>query len=98
MSSRQHTTKGGSSNRAQSSSRGGAPSRQSEVRAAVDGREHEFIGLVLLGAGVLLGLAMYLDLAGPLGRWGESFLGWFVGLGRYALPIALVASGIALVK
>jgi DNA segregation ATPase FtsK/SpoIIIE, S-DNA-T family len=98
MSSRQHTTKGGSSNRAQSGSRGRASSRQSDVRAAVDGREHEFIGLVLLGAGVLLGLAMYLELAGPLGRWGESFLGWFVGLGRYALPIALVASGIALVK
>ena len=98
MSSRQHSTKSGSSKGTQSGSRGRASSRQSDVRAAVDGREHEFIGLVLLGAGVLLGLAMYLELAGPLGRWAESFLGWFVGLGRYALPVALVASGIALVK
>lgn len=99
MSSRQRTSSGGSSKGAQTGSRGRASSRQrSDVRAAVDGRENEFVGLVLVGVGVLLGLAMYLDLAGPLGRWAESFLGWFVGLGRFALPIALVASGIALVK
>jgi S-DNA-T family DNA segregation ATPase FtsK/SpoIIIE len=98
MSSRQHSTTSGSSKGSQSGSRGRAQSRQSDVRAAVDGREHEFIGLVLIGVGVLLGLAMYLDVAGPLGSWAESFLGWFVGLGRYVLPIALVASGIALVK
>jgi S-DNA-T family DNA segregation ATPase FtsK/SpoIIIE len=68
------------------------------VRAAVQGRENEFAGLIVLGVGVLLGLAMYLDVAGPLGRWAESFLGWFVGLGRFLLPLALVAVGVALVK
>ena len=71
---------------------------QAELRQAVEGREHEFVGIVLLGAGLLLGLAMYLDLAGPLGRGVEAFVGWFLGLGRLVLPIALVSSGVALVK
>jgi DNA segregation ATPase FtsK/SpoIIIE, S-DNA-T family len=71
---------------------------QAELRQAVEGREHEFVGVVLLGMGLLLGLAMYFDLAGPLGRGVETFVGWFLGVGRYVLPIALVSSGIALVK
>ncbi len=68
------------------------------MREAVEGREHEFLGLVLVGVGVLLGLAIYVDLAGPLGRGVEAFVGWFFGLGRYVLPVVLVASGVALVK
>ncbi|MFP5488688.1 MAG: DNA translocase FtsK 4TM domain-containing protein, partial [Acidimicrobiia bacterium] len=71
---------------------------QAELREAVEGREHEFVGVVLLGAGVLLGLAIYLDLAGPLGRGVEAFIGWFLGLGRFVLPVLLVSSGVALVK
>ena len=71
---------------------------QADLKQAVDGREHEFIGFALLVVGVLLGLAMYFDLAGPLGRGVETFVGWFVGLGRYVLPVVLVSSGIALVK
>ena len=54
--------------------------------------------MVLLGVGALLGLAIYFDLAGPLGRGVETFVGWFFGLGRYVLPVVLVASGVALVK
>ncbi|MDW3212541.1 MAG: DNA translocase FtsK 4TM domain-containing protein [Ilumatobacteraceae bacterium] len=71
---------------------------QADLKQAVDGREHEFIGFALLVVGVLLGLAMYFDLAGPLGRGVEAFIGWFVGFGRYVLPVVLVSSGIALVK
>ena len=71
---------------------------QADLRQAVEGREHEFIGLVLVGVGVLLGLAIYFDLAGPLGRGIEAFVGWFLGLGRFVLPVVLVASGVALVK
>ena len=68
------------------------------MRAAVEGREHEFAGIVLIGLAVVLGLAMYLDLAGPLGRGIEAFVGWFVGLGRYLLPVLLASAGVALVK
>ncbi len=71
---------------------------QAELRQAVSGREHEFIGIVLVGAGVLIGLATYFDLAGPLGRAVEAFVGWFLGLGRFVLPVVLVSSGVALVK
>ena len=71
---------------------------QSEIRGAVEGREHEFIGIILIGAGILIGLAVYFDLAGPLGRGIEAFVGWFVGLGRFVLPVVLVSSGVALVR
>lgn len=71
---------------------------QADLKLAVDGREHEFIGFALLVVGVLLGLAMYFDLAGPLGRGVETFIGWFVGLGRFVLPVVLVSAGVALVK
>jgi S-DNA-T family DNA segregation ATPase FtsK/SpoIIIE len=74
------------------------PSRaQTELREAVEGREHEFWGIGLIGAGLLLGLAVYLDLAGPLGRGIETLCGWITGVGRFALPLVLVASGIALI-
>ena len=69
-----------------------------EMREAVNGREHEFLGLGLIGAGVLLGLAVYVNLAGPLGRGVETLIGWFTGIGRYAVPIVLVGVGVALVR
>jgi len=37
------------------------------LRTAVGGREHEFVGIALIGVGVLLGLAVYVDRAGPFG-------------------------------
>ena len=69
-----------------------------EVREAVGGREHEFIGIGLIAAGALLGLAVYLNLAGPLGRGVETLFGWIVGLARYVVPVVLVATGVALIK
>ncbi len=71
---------------------------EDELRTAVGGRESEFIGLGLIGVGVLLGLATYLDLAGPLGRGAETLISWFTGIGRFAVPIVLVATGVALVR
>ena len=49
----------------------------------------ELIGLGLIGAAVLLGLAFYVDLAGPIGRGVETLFGWFFGLGRIAVPVVL---------
>ncbi len=71
---------------------------EAELRDAVDGREHEFVGLGLIGIGVLLGLAVYFNLAGPLGSGVETLCGWLFGLGRYVLPIVLVGAGIALLR
>ncbi len=58
----------------------------------------ELIGLGLIGAAVLLGLAIYVDLAGPIGRGVETMFGWFFGLGRYAVPLVLGAVGVAFVR
>ena len=71
-------------------------SRSSE--APESGRESEFVGLGLIGAGVLLALAVYGDLAGPLGRGVETLIGWFLGVGRFAVPVVLVAVGVAFVR
>ncbi|CAN5428080.1 DNA translocase FtsK [soil metagenome] len=69
-----------------------------ELREAVEGREDDFVGIALIVVGVLLGLGIYLNLAGPLGRGIETLVGWFTGLGRFVVPIALVGAGIALVR
>ena len=68
-----------------------------ELREAVEGRENEYVGLALIGTGTLLALAIYFGLAGIVGRGVSELVGWGVGLGRYAVPIALVAVGVALV-
>ncbi|MFK7917455.1 MAG: DNA translocase FtsK 4TM domain-containing protein [Ilumatobacter sp.] len=64
----------------------------------VDRRRDEFVGLGLIGAAVLFALAIYLDLAGPIGRGVETLVGWFLGLGRFAVPPVLAAIGVALVR
>ncbi|MEQ1873357.1 MAG: DNA translocase FtsK 4TM domain-containing protein [Ilumatobacteraceae bacterium] len=69
-----------------------------ELREAVSGREDDFAGIGLIVVGVLLGLGIYLNLAGPLGRGIETMVGWFTGLGRFVVPFALVAIGIALIR
>ena len=68
------------------------------MRRSLEGRENEFAGIVFVAAGVLLGLAMYLRLAGPVGRFIDRGLGWLMGLGRFAVPVALLAIGVALIR
>jgi DNA segregation ATPase FtsK/SpoIIIE, S-DNA-T family len=74
------------------------PATTDELRRAVGGREHEFLGVALILAGVVIGLALYVRLAGPLGSGIELLLGWALGLGRLIIPVALVAAGVALVR
>jgi S-DNA-T family DNA segregation ATPase FtsK/SpoIIIE len=66
------------------------------VRGALDPHRDDLIGLVVVVAGVLLGLAVYLRVAGPVGSGIDTGLGALVGVGRYVLPIALLACGVAL--
>ena len=54
--------------------------------------------MALIVVGVLLALSIYFDLAGPVGRGIETLFGWFVGLGRFLLPPALVAIGVSMVR
>ena len=60
------------------------------------GRDREVVAIAAIVVGVLIALALWFSLAGPLGRGLSTFLGWFIGLGRYALPVVLVAAGVAL--
>ncbi|MFM8383166.1 MAG: DNA translocase FtsK 4TM domain-containing protein [Actinomycetota bacterium] len=69
-----------------------------EIRRAVTGREHEFWAIAFIACGVLVGLAVYARLAGPVGRGADAALGAGIGLGRFALPVILVAIGIALLR
>ncbi|HWL41590.1 MAG TPA: DNA translocase FtsK 4TM domain-containing protein [Ilumatobacter sp.] len=75
----------------------GSGRASAELRQAVEGRENEYVGLGLIGAGVLLALAIYFRLAGIVGSGISELVGWCVGLGRFAVPVALLAVGIALV-
>jgi S-DNA-T family DNA segregation ATPase FtsK/SpoIIIE len=68
-----------------------------ELHEAVEGREHEYIGIGVIALGVLLALAIYLNVAGPLGRGIETLFGWLAGVARFFVPAALVAVGVALV-
>jgi DNA segregation ATPase FtsK/SpoIIIE, S-DNA-T family len=68
-----------------------------ELHEAVEGREHEYIGIGLIAVGVLLALAIYFNVAGPLGRGIETLFGWLAGIARFFVPAALVAVGVALV-
>ena len=73
-------------------------SHRSDVRKAIEGQEHEFAGLGLIALGVLIGLAVYAKLAGIVGRGVSNVLGWLTGLGRFVVPIAIIAVGVALFR
>ena len=76
---------------------GGASKGKAAAATEPAGPRIEFVGLGLIVIGVLLGLAIYFDVAGPLGRGVETLLGWFTGIGRFVAPVALVGVGAALV-
>ncbi len=89
---------GGVAKRARRPAGGRAPSQArppepSTVRRAVHGHELELIGLALIALALLVGLGIYLDAAGIVGRGLGSALGGLVGLARYLVPIALVVGG-----
>ena len=70
-----------------------------ELREAVEGRENEFWGIGLVAIGLLLGLGVYMGgHAGPVGRGVATVVGWFSGVGRFLVPVALVSAGAALIK
>ena len=77
---------------------GGEDTAQSSLRSAMGGREHEFVGLGSIGLAIVLGLAVYVDLAGPLGRGIETLAGWLFGYGRFAVPVMLAAIGVSFLR
>ena len=76
----------------------GPTGRRGRAPDPVVERRHEVAGVIFVGAGLLLALALYADLAGPLGRGLSTLLAIFIGLGRYAIPVVLVVMGVALIR
>ncbi len=68
------------------------------VRSALTGHGADVGGLACIGFGLVVGLGTYVDLAGPVGRGLATAAGTLVGVGRFALPVALLAIGYALLK
>ncbi len=69
-----------------------------ELRRAIAGREHEFIGLLLIVAAIILAAGIYFDFAGILGDGIEWLGGALAGLGRYVLPLILLAIGVSFIR
>ncbi len=75
------------------------PKRSSgEVRSAISGRENELAAIAAFVIGLLIALAVYFKLAGPVGRGTDDALGAIIGWGRYLLPLVAVAIGVALLR
>ncbi|MFZ9397863.1 MAG: DNA translocase FtsK 4TM domain-containing protein [Ilumatobacteraceae bacterium] len=75
------------------------PKRSSgEVRTAISGREHELAAIAAFAVGLLIALAVYFKLAGPVGRGADDALGAVMGWGRYLLPFVAAAIGVALLR
>ncbi len=65
---------------------------------AFDGHGHDAWGLVLVGIGILLGLAIYADLAGPVGEGLDTAVGALLGLVKLVVPVALIVIGVVLIR
>ncbi|HLT16481.1 MAG TPA: DNA translocase FtsK 4TM domain-containing protein [Acidimicrobiales bacterium] len=68
------------------------------LAAALDGHAADVVGLLLIAVGLVAGLGIYGDAAGPAGRWLDDAVGTLVGWGRLLAPVALVAAGVLLVR
>ncbi|MBU3702002.1 MAG: DNA translocase FtsK [Acidimicrobiia bacterium] len=68
------------------------------MRDAFTGHGHDVWGVACIALGLLLGLGVYVDLAGPLGRGLAEVAGLLVGGLRVILPVVLVVTGIVLLR
>ncbi|MFL6204919.1 MAG: DNA translocase FtsK [Acidimicrobiales bacterium] len=55
-------------------------------------------GLLCIALGIVAGMGIYANAAGPIGRSLDTSIGMVVGWGRVVVPVALTALGIVLVR
>jgi S-DNA-T family DNA segregation ATPase FtsK/SpoIIIE len=91
------TASGSPARRGQATAGGDSARPSGRLRHEIGGREHEFAGIACIAVGVLLALAVWFEIAGPVGRGVSSVLGWLTGIGRYIGPVVLIGIGAALV-
>ena len=70
----------------------------SGLATALDGHRADVAGLLLVGLGLVAGLGVYLDAAGPLGRVLDETIGTLIGWARLLAPVAMVGAGVVLVR
>ncbi|MCA1842147.1 MAG: DNA translocase FtsK 4TM domain-containing protein, partial [Actinobacteria bacterium] len=75
---------------------GRRPSATTTARPAGHGRD--VTGLGLAGGGVLVGLGVYANLAGPAGQALDAAAGAAFGAGRFGLPLALAGAGAVVLR
>ncbi len=68
------------------------------MRATFDGHWHDVWGVLAVALGVLAGLGLYADLAGPLGETLADALGSALGRFSLVVPVVLVVVGAVLIR
>ena len=68
------------------------------IRQAFDGHGHDVGGLIAIVTGIVAGLGIYADIAGPVGRALGQGIGAAVGWAAWLVPPALIALGVLLVR
>ncbi|MDQ2649065.1 MAG: hypothetical protein M3Z03_05890, partial [Actinomycetota bacterium] len=66
--------------------------------AALRGHVGDLGGLLAIAIGLVAGLGIYADAAGPVGRGLDTAIGTAVGWGRFVAPVLLAAIGVLLVR
>jgi S-DNA-T family DNA segregation ATPase FtsK/SpoIIIE len=69
--------------------------RESVLKSVLAGRGHEFGGIALICLGILLSMSIYVEFAGPLGHLLDTTFSSLLGVGRFVLPIVIIAAGFA---
>ena len=67
-------------------------------KTAFAGRGNEMLGLGLVLGGLLAGLSIYLEQAGPVGDVGDGAAGWTIGVIKLILPVLMVVTGLAMFR
>jgi len=70
----------------------------SGLASALGGHSGDLLGLLCITLGIVAGMGVYAELAGPVGRGLDTAIGTMVGWGRLVVPAALVATGVVLLR
>ncbi len=70
----------------------------SGLATALGGHASDLVGLLCIAVGLVAGMGVYADAAGPVGRALDTGIGTAVGWGRLLVPVALLATGVLLVR
>ncbi len=68
------------------------------LKGAFDGHGHDVWGVLAIAVGIVAGLGIYADAAGPVGEAVATAIGAVVGMAAVVAPVALVVVGALLIR